>query len=166
MPEIITQNVRSDALRSKDGCRIQSRITMRESHKDQHQVLSTVPRVQPSRIITSIDPQQFIYGLSMNRSEVESHRFDEKVCLDRYWITLAHFSDDYEMAQCNSAVFLQGIEYLAADIDPLARRHAEGVSNVNLGHEPYCRYLLSETSQRHCQRGRQRWKALQGSGGY
>lgn len=111
----------------------QFRTTMSESYKeDQHQLFSTALKEQPSRTITSIDPQHFIHGLSMYRRELEGNLLGERVCRDRYRITLAHFSDDYELAQSNSALFLQWTEHLAADIGPSKRRDARCCPTLTL----------------------------------
>ena len=57
----------------------------RELHnKDQYHVLSAVPREQLSRTITSIDPQQFIRGLSMYRREVER---SAETGIGSHWLT-------------------------------------------------------------------------------
>lgn len=109
------------------------RTTRRESHnEDQYHVLSAVPREQLSRTITSMDPQQFIRGLSMYRREVEGTLVGEKVCRDRYRITLAHFSDDYELAQSNSTLFLQWTEHLVADLDLSTRRETKSRRSSSL----------------------------------
>lgn len=53
---------------------------------DHQQNLSVIRRQRPSQTIASINPQQFIQGLSMYRKEVESNLVGEQICRLRYRI--------------------------------------------------------------------------------
>lgn len=82
--------------------------------------------------MTSIGRQQFLQGLSMCRQEVESSLLGEQICRLRYRITLAHFADDYEMAQANSQLFLQWTEHAALKSTTSTLRHTSGRRSTSL----------------------------------
>ena len=68
----------------------------------------------------SIGPQQFLEGLLKRRHEVQNSQIGEKVYRLRHKIALAHFADDYEMAQASCQLFLQWTEHYALNLIPSA----------------------------------------------
>ena len=68
----------------------------------------------------------------MCRGEVENSLLGEQVCRLRYRITLAHFADDYEIAQANSQLFLQWTEHVALKSTPSTPRPMSGCGSKSL----------------------------------
>jgi hypothetical protein len=89
-----------------------------DSNLGNAQSVSINLRQQSSWTMASIDPQQFLGGLSGYQREMKNSLSGEEVYRLRYRISLAHFADDYQMIQENSQQFLDWTADIALKLIP------------------------------------------------